>query len=79
MAGKPSCVTISHRTKRKGCFMNVQSKTRKPSTSRREFLKQTSGALAGAGRDTPRGAPAEAADDQERRRVLSTHRTRRGL
>ena len=28
--------------------MNVQSKTQKPSTSRREFLKQTSGALAGA-------------------------------
>ena len=28
--------------------MNVQSKTGKPSTSRREFLKQTSGALAGA-------------------------------
>ncbi len=28
--------------------MNVQSKTRKPSTSRRQFLKQTTGALAGA-------------------------------
>ena len=28
--------------------MNVQSKTRKPLTSRRQFLKQTSGALAGA-------------------------------
>ena len=28
--------------------MNVQSKTRKPSTSRRQFLKQTSGALVGA-------------------------------
>ena len=48
MAAKPSYMTTGHRTKRKGFIMNAQSKTRKPSTSRREFLRQTSGALAGA-------------------------------
>jgi predicted dehydrogenase len=41
-------MAISHHAKGKEHIMSVQSSTRKSSTSRREFLKQTSGALAGA-------------------------------
>jgi len=42
--------------------MNVQSRTRKPSTSRRGFLKQTSGALAGAALASAIGARSYAAE-----------------
>ncbi|MHC4336867.1 MAG: Gfo/Idh/MocA family protein [Planctomycetota bacterium] len=42
--------------------MNVQSKTQKPSTSRREFLKQTSGVLASAALASAIGARAYAAE-----------------
>ncbi len=48
MAGNSSPAHMGHQTKGKECFMNMQEKSQESSTSRRKFLKQTSGALAGA-------------------------------
>lgn len=54
---------IGHQTQGKECFMNMQNKSQESSVSRRKFLKQTSGALAGAALASAIGARSYAGEN----------------